>query len=116
MVLQAIHSGCIYGFGVKQVTGLPSGTVYLAMRRLERDGLILSQWEKQPFADAEHRSVRRYYRLTRASRATLEASRARNPLLAKLTPTTEVEYRWRFADGSIRLPQISPSSGSPLVW
>ena len=28
-----------------EITGLPSGTVYPAMRRLERDGLIRSQWE-----------------------------------------------------------------------
>jgi hypothetical protein len=38
MILQAIHACRICSFGVMEVTGLPSGTVYPAMRRLERDG------------------------------------------------------------------------------
>ena len=41
MILQTIHAGQIYGFSVMEATGLPSGTVYPAMRRLERDGLIV---------------------------------------------------------------------------
>ena len=36
-----------------ETTGLPSGTVYPAMRRLERDELIRSQWENQSIADAD---------------------------------------------------------------
>ena len=55
-----------------EMTGLPSGTVYPAMRRLERDELIRSQWEKQSIADAEQRPPRKYYKLTPAGRATLE--------------------------------------------
>jgi len=35
----------VYGFSVMEMTGLPSGTVYPAMRRLERDELIRSHWE-----------------------------------------------------------------------
>jgi DNA-binding PadR family transcriptional regulator len=54
------------------------------MRRLERDGLIRSQWERQSIADAGQRPPRKYYRLTRSGRATLEASQKRYPLLAKL--------------------------------
>jgi PadR family transcriptional regulator PadR len=91
MILQAISAGHIYGFSVMEVTGLPSGTVYPAMRRLERDRLILSQWEKQPIADAEGRPPRKYYKLTGLGRTTLEASRRRYPLLAKLVPAEEVE-------------------------
>jgi DNA-binding PadR family transcriptional regulator len=91
MVLQAISAGHIYGFHVMEVTGLPSGTVYPAMRRLERDRLILSQWEKQSVADAEGRPPRKYYKLTALGRSTLEASRRRYPLLAKLVPAEEVE-------------------------
>ena len=41
MILQAIHSGYVYGFSIMEMTGLPSGTVYPAMRRLERDDLYL---------------------------------------------------------------------------
>ena len=37
MILQAIDAGDGYGFSVMGMTGLPSGTVYPAMRRLERD-------------------------------------------------------------------------------
>ena len=37
MILQAIGAGHIYGYTVMEVTGLPSGTVYPALRRMERD-------------------------------------------------------------------------------
>ena len=91
MILQAISAGHIYGYTVMEVTGLPSGTVYPALRRMERDRLIRSQWERQSLADAEQRPARKYYRLTRAGETTLEASRQRYPLLARLIPTSEVE-------------------------
>jgi DNA-binding PadR family transcriptional regulator len=84
MVLQAIDAGDGYGFSVMEMTGLPSGTVYPAMRRMERDGLIRSQWEAQSIADAGQRPPRKYYRLTRSGRATLEASQKRYPLLLKI--------------------------------
>lgn len=91
LILQAIHAGHGYGFSVMEMTGLPSGTVYPAMRRLERDDLIRSQWERQSIADAGQRPPRKYYRLTRAGRATLESSQKRYPLLVKLIPSSEVE-------------------------
>ncbi len=65
MILQAIAAGYIYGYNVVEATGLPSGTVYPAVRRLERDGLIRSQWERQSIADAAQRPARKYYKLTR---------------------------------------------------
>lgn len=89
LILQTIGAGEGYGFSVMEITGLPSGTVYPAMRRLERDGLIRSQWERQSIADAGQRPPRKYYKLTRAGRETLEASRKRYPLLARLTPARE---------------------------
>jgi PadR family transcriptional regulator PadR len=91
MILQAINSGYIYGFSLMEMTGLPSGTVYPAMRRLERDELIRSSWEQQSIADSEQRPPRKYYKLTRAGKATLEASRKRYPLLIKLIPSEEEE-------------------------
>src|SRR6202161_1216355 len=91
MILHTIHAGQIYGFSVMEATGLPSGTVYPAMRRLERDGLILSKWEQQSIADAEQRPLRKYYKLTRGGRVTLEAAYARYPLIEKMIPTPEVE-------------------------
>src|ERR1700729_209759 len=86
LILQAIGAGEEYGFSVMEMTGLPSGTVYPAMRRLERDGLIRSQWERQSIADAEQRPPRKYYKLTRSGKATLQASLKRYPLLARLIP------------------------------
>lgn len=91
LILQAVNAGYVYGFSVMEVTGLPSGTVYPAMRRLERDELIRSHWEQQSIADAEQRPPRKYYKLTRGGTTTLEASRKRYPLLTKLIPSTEVE-------------------------
>src|SRR5258706_376844 len=55
MILQAIHAGYGYGFSVMEITGLPSGTVYPAMRRLEQTDLVRSQSERQSTADAEPR-------------------------------------------------------------
>src|ERR1700678_3079707 len=91
MILQAVNAGYVYGFSVMEMTGLPSGTVYPAMRRLERDELIRSSWEQQAIADAEQRPPRKYYKLTRSGKATLEASRRRYPLLAKLIPSEQEE-------------------------
>lgn len=92
MILRAISAGCIYGFSVMEMTGLPSGTVYPAMRRLERNGLIQSKWESESIATAEQRPPRKYYRLTRTGRTTLDAALKRYPLLEKLIPQTEVEH------------------------
>lgn len=92
LILQALHSGFIYGFSIMEVTGLPSGTVYPAMRRLERDGLIVSRWEKQSIADAEGRPPRKYYKVTAEGKTTLEAARKRYPLLAKIMPSSAMEH------------------------
>jgi PadR family transcriptional regulator PadR len=91
LILQAVQAGFVYGFSIMEMTGLPSGTVYPAMRRLERDELIRSQWEQQSIADAEQRPPRKYYKITRAGKLTLESSRKRYPLLAKMIPTPQEE-------------------------
>lgn len=91
MILQALHAGHVYGFSVMEMTGLPSGTVYPALRRLERDGLIASKWEQQTIADAQQRPPRKYYRLTRAGRNTLESAYRRYPLLERMIPLSELE-------------------------
>ena len=92
LILQAVDSGCRYGFSIMETTGFPSGTVYPAMRRLERDGLIVSRWEKQSIADAEGRPPRKYYKVTADGKATLAAARKRYPLLAKLAQIQEMEH------------------------
>jgi DNA-binding PadR family transcriptional regulator len=63
-VLQAIASGYEYGFDVIDYTGLPSGTVYPALSRLERDGYVRSAWEDEARAHRDGRPARRYYRVT----------------------------------------------------
>ena len=63
-VLHAIADGYQYGFDVIDQTGLPSGTVYPALSRLERDGLVKSAWENEDDAHREGRPARRYYKLT----------------------------------------------------
>ena len=52
-----------YGLQLMQDTGLPSGTLYPILVRLERAGWVGSRWEE---ADpvTEGRPNRRYYRLT----------------------------------------------------
>ena len=89
IILQALDAGFVYGFSIMEMTGLPSGTVYPAMRRLERDALIRSHWERQSIADAEQRPPRKYYKLTPVGKTTLEASRRRYPLLERLIPSEE---------------------------
>jgi len=91
MILQAIDAGCLYGFNIMESLGLPSGTVYPALRRLERDKLIGSDWEEQKIADAEMRPPRKYYRLTTDGRRALKAARQRYPLLDRLQPAHKPE-------------------------
>jgi PadR family transcriptional regulator PadR len=73
-VLQAIASGFEYGFDIIDHTGLPSGTVYPALSRLERDGLLRSSWEDDVRAHREGRPARRYYRITAPGTRTLDDS------------------------------------------
>lgn len=79
LILQSVGAAHHYGFDVMEVTGLPSGTVYPALRRLERDRLIISRWEQ--LAAAQPRPARRYYKLTRAGSTALQDLRQRYPLL-----------------------------------
>lgn len=81
LILQAIEAGFVYGFSIMDVTGLPSGTIYPAMRRMEEDQLIRSRWERQSIAAREQRPPRKYFQLTTSGEAVLEASRKRYPLL-----------------------------------
>lgn len=70
-VLQALARGFHYGFDIMDATGLPSGTVYPILRRLDREGLLTSSWEKAAAAQREQRPPRRYYVITAAGEAML---------------------------------------------
>ncbi len=86
LILQTVDNGCSYGFDIMEETGLPSGTVYPALRRMEGEGLVSSQWEAQQQALSEQRPARKYYRVTRTGSQVLEQSQKRYPLLGKLNP------------------------------
>jgi DNA-binding PadR family transcriptional regulator len=81
LILQTIGAGCSYGFDIMDATGLPSGTVYPALRRLEQLTLIQSRWEKETKALAEQRPARKYYKLTLLGEKTLARAVLRYPLL-----------------------------------
>jgi PadR family transcriptional regulator len=85
-VLQAVANGFIYGFDIIDATGLPSGTVYPALSRLERDGLLKSAWEDEQTAHDEGRPARRYYRVTAPGTRALDQTLAYYRTLIPLTP------------------------------
>jgi PadR family transcriptional regulator, regulatory protein PadR len=84
LVLQTISSGYNYGFDIMELTGLPSGTVYPTLRRLEQQELIKSSWETQNTAFADQRPARKYYRLTRDGKEALANAVQRYALLDRL--------------------------------
>ena len=71
LVLRAVATGHRYGFDVMEACGLPSGTAYPALRRLERAGLLRSRWESASQAHARGRPRRRTYEMTPAGREAL---------------------------------------------
>jgi PadR family transcriptional regulator, regulatory protein PadR len=64
LVLHALAQGFRHGFEILDVTGLPSGTVYPILRRLEGEALVSADWEDAAIAREEQRPPRRYYDLT----------------------------------------------------
>jgi DNA-binding PadR family transcriptional regulator len=83
LILQMIANGLSYGFDIIDHTGLPSGTVYPALRRLESAGLVESLWDHKG-AEKSGGPPRKYYRLTAPGRTRLNLLRDRYPLLEKM--------------------------------
>jgi DNA-binding PadR family transcriptional regulator len=85
-----------YGFELMQLTGLPSGTLYPVLARLEGAGWLVSDWEDVDPAEAQ-RPARRFYRITgegaRVARLELAA------LSARLRPPVPVRGRLRPESG-----------------
>lgn len=77
LILSAFAAGACYGLEVMDRTGLSSGTVYPALRRLERTGLLEARWEDAAQAHGNGRPARRYYRVTAEGRAALAEARER---------------------------------------
>lgn len=71
LVLRVVAGGYRYGLDVMEACDLPSGTVYPALRRLEKAGLLKSRWEDLERAQAEGRPRRRTYELTDEGREAL---------------------------------------------
>lgn len=94
LVLRSVAAGYRYGFDVMDACGLPSGTVYPALRRLEKAGLLRSGWEDAAKAREEGRPRRRRYALTPAGR---------EGLVEAETKLTEVQRLLRdFPPASVR--------------
>ena len=83
MVLLAVSRNYRYGFDISDVTGLPSGTVYPVLRRLEEAGLLRSRWESTTTARAEQRPPRRYYTVTSAGAQAVQDAMDRYPTLGR---------------------------------
>lgn len=81
-VVQAVAQGYQHGFDIIRVTGLPSGTVYPALRRLEEARYLTSGWEDPRVAQEAGRPARKYYEVTPAGRDALAEAVARYKLLA----------------------------------
>lgn len=82
LVLQALLDGHHHGFDIMDATGLPSGTVYPILRRLDSEGCVRSKWEKQTVAQKEQRPPRRYYELTMGGRQLAGDARTKTAAMA----------------------------------
>jgi PadR family transcriptional regulator PadR len=90
LMLKTLSEGHSYGFNIMDITGLPSGTVYPALRRMEGDGLIEGVWESEAKALREDRPARRYYKVTKQGKQTLAEAEKKYPLIAQFARSKEV--------------------------
>ena len=88
-VLRAIAAGKAYGFEIMEFTRLPSGTVYPALRRFEREGMVESSWESPDTARDDRRPRRRNYRITARGREMLVAATERFRLHTEIFGSAE---------------------------
>jgi DNA-binding PadR family transcriptional regulator len=88
VILQAIANGYLYGFDVMDITGLPSGTVYPALRRMEEAGFVESKWESETAAQRDGRPVRKYYEITREGKEALTEALKRYRYMERLLPAS----------------------------
>ncbi len=67
-------------------TGLASGTVYPALSRLERQGLLRAKWESHQIAQREKRPPRKYYQITAGGKKRLLAEVERIRAIERTLP------------------------------
>ena len=89
VILQAVANGYLYGFDIIDITGVPGGTVYPALRRLEDEGYLTSEWEEPSIAQNEPRPPRKYYDLTKEGCELLVEAVKRYRLLEQTQPKNE---------------------------
>jgi DNA-binding PadR family transcriptional regulator len=87
-ILNAVSNGYSFGFDIVDITGMPGGTVYPALRRLEDAGYLTSEWEKERVAQAELRPRRKYYEITTTGRQVLAEAVKRYRGLDQSQPST----------------------------
>jgi len=76
LILKAVSLASLHGYGIllriqqisNQVLQIQQGSLYPALYRLERQGLITSEW-----GESENKRRAKYYRLTRAGRTRLKS-------------------------------------------
>ncbi|TMR33315.1 PadR family transcriptional regulator [Nonomuraea zeae] len=77
-----------YGLELGTQAGLPSGTLYPILARLEQAGWVESRWEDPETHVHEGRPRRRYYRITpdgaEQSRAAIARAQRRRPVPGRL--------------------------------
>src|SRR5690348_6864032 len=74
-----------YGFELAEATGLPAGTIYPILSRLEKDGLLEGRWVEVESRGQRRR--RRYYSLTgHGRRAAYRATADQREALRLLMP------------------------------
>jgi DNA-binding PadR family transcriptional regulator len=95
LILRALAEGHRHGFEIMEVSGLASGTVYPALRRLEREGALSSEWEPAPGTGPR----RRVYALTASGEATARAADER------------LREARRFLSGELRPREAGPPGG-----
>lgn len=67
------------------------GTLYKALDRLERAGLLVSRWEDPAYAADAARPRRRFYRVTTAGEGTVAEARAGDPQAVRRAAPTETQ-------------------------
>ena len=86
LILQTLQRGPEHGHGIGQaikvrssdLLNIEAGSLYPALHRLERQGLLVSEWKI-----SENNQRAKYYRLTAAGRKHLTAEESKWDLLVK---------------------------------
>jgi len=86
VILQAVANNYQYGFDIMDITGLPSGTVYPALRRMEETGFVDSKWEPEGIAQNAGRPPRKYYIVTSSGLEALGDAVKRYRFIDRLLP------------------------------